>query len=182
MIKKLYLSASTQENNIGVDGVSEESRMQELVKDIIKDPRLGQIAIYINRPDMTLTEVIVDSNKTKPDFHLALHSNAMGGKESGKARGMEAWIHKDSIGGDRMADLLVKYLHQANGLLIRGGKEDPDTKETTVDGGHLAELDRTNAPACLIELFFHDNAADVENFKKYREGYKDAIVRAILDY
>jgi N-acetylmuramoyl-L-alanine amidase len=183
---KLYLSPSCQEANriiqiSGHDEQSEEDIMQDLARDI--GAELYGLAIRYNRPDMTLSQIVNDSNNWRPDFHLALHSNAGGG------RGSEAWVtrlHHDNIGGAEMADLILTRLN-AVGYNIRKGKTvDFDGelhKTTTVDNlTRFAEVDKTNAKACLIEICFHDSILDMRVFWDKRQLIIDAIADAILTY
>jgi N-acetylmuramoyl-L-alanine amidase len=177
---KLYLSASTQEKNIGIDGISEEARMQQLAQDIFKHEKMACILVKLNRPEMTLMQVVKDSNDWRPDFHLALHSNAM--PRPGTATGLEALIHNDSIGGSKMADIILPKLFALTALPVRRGKERL-AKEAEIDTEtKIAEVDKTNAPACLIELFFHDNRKDLVVFKAKYDLIVEALVDGILEY
>jgi N-acetylmuramoyl-L-alanine amidase len=179
MKPKLYLSASCQEKNIGVDGISEEERMQKLALDIVWYLR-PYIDVKLNHPDMTLSEIIKSSNDWRPDFHLALHSNAM--PKPGTASGIEALIHDDSLKGVRMANILLPKLSRVMNLQIRRGKEYL-AKETTIDTEtRIAEVDKTKAPACLVELFFHDNWGDLRSFILHYDEVKKCLVDGILEY
>ena len=73
---KVYLSPSLQEYNPYVDGGNEEYYMN-LIADAI-EPYLTASGIQFerNRPDMTLSQAIADSNSTNNELHLAIHSNA----------------------------------------------------------------------------------------------------------
>jgi N-acetylmuramoyl-L-alanine amidase len=178
---KLYLSHSNQFDNIGVDGHTEAEYMIRLAQEIVNYLKPYPINIRVNASNMALMEIVNDSNRWRPDFHLALHSNAM--PKLGSASGVEAWIHKVSKNGDRMADLIIPELSRILRLKIRGGKEDPDTKETTIDSpGHLAEVDRTVAPACILEIYFHDNANDNRAYLACEDLIVKAIGNGILKY
>jgi N-acetylmuramoyl-L-alanine amidase len=180
---KLYLSASTQEKNIGIDNITEEDRMQKLAQDIFNHPKMASILIKLNNPEMSITQVINDSNNWRPNFHLALHSNAMPVNLSGKVTGIECLVHNDSIGGIKMANILIPKLSELTKLKIRSGKEHKNTKETEIDTEtKIAEVDKTNAPACLIELFFHDNIKDVTVFKAKYNQIVEILVDGILEY
>ena len=130
---KIYLSPSTQENNLYVTGGSEEYYMN-LVADALEPYlRASGIRFTRNRPEMTAGQVIRESNAGNYNLHLALHSNAA------------------PIYGTRAAEILadnfrVIYLDPA---LV-------DTRATTA----LGEVDRVRAPAVLIEIAYHDNPED----------------------
>ena len=91
MAKSVYLSPSTQEKNIGVDGYkSEEFRMNQITDIVEKILKQHNVIIYRNKPNMTLSSVVRDSNSKKPDVHVAIHSNA-----SNKiSRGCEIFCYK----------------------------------------------------------------------------------------
>ena len=75
-MKSIYLSPSTQENNVGAGNYgTEEQRMNEIM-DLIENQLRGHYILYRNRPNMTLQQVVADSNAKNPDLHFALHSNA----------------------------------------------------------------------------------------------------------
>jgi N-acetylmuramoyl-L-alanine amidase len=181
-MNKLYLSHSNQYQNIGIDGVSEAEHMQRLADKVIKYlAPYHKIEVRVNSSKMTLTETIADSNWWKPDFHLALHSNAM--PAPGSASGIEAWIHKGSRAGDRMADLVIPELSRILKLKIRRGKNDPNSKETTVDSpGRLAEVDKTSAPACILEIYFHDNEKDNKAYLACEDLVAQTIAKGIIKY
>lgn len=81
-----------------------------------------------------------------------------------------------------MADILIKKITGVLRTTVRGGKEDPDTKETGIDSGKLAELDDTDSPACLIEICFHDNSKDLEGLKSHWDQVKRAIGDSVREY
>lgn len=173
-MQSIYLSASAQEKNIGVDGVSEEKRMQELAKDIAEILSARGLAVYLNRPEWSLNEIIEDSNNKVPNLHLALHSNAGG---NGKASGVETWCYrtsgtKSAAFGAKLQDAVIRAI----GLPNRG------IKDATIKGQIKSEVQRTHATAVLIELFFHDNLGDIAAFKHNRGKVIDAIARTILDW
>jgi N-acetylmuramoyl-L-alanine amidase len=164
----LYLSGSVQEHNQTVIGKSEEVIMQEFARNIglAIQRRTDQIDIHLNRPEMTLAEVIADSNNRHPDLHLALHSNAGGGN------GTETWAWPPGTNSYAFATLLQGKVVAALGLPDRGVK----------DGRHLAEVGKTNSTAVLIEVFFHDNESDMARFRERYAEVRDAIAEAVIEW
>ena len=76
MAKIVYLSPSTQENNKGVGSYgTEEKRMNEISDVVEKVLKAHGIKVYRNKPSMSLSQVVMDSNSKKPDIHFAIHSN-----------------------------------------------------------------------------------------------------------
>lgn len=172
----IYLSASTQQNNVGIDGITEETRMQSLVGDVERFLVARGLTVYRNNPAWSLGEIIEDSNRKKPDLHIAFHSNAYP-SGSGKASGVETWCYKAS--GTKSAEFGTKLqdaVIRAIGLPNRG------IKDATAPGQSLSEVKNTHATAVLIELFFHDNQGDVAAFKHNRQAVIDAIVKVILEW
>ncbi|MEG0756187.1 MAG: peptidoglycan hydrolase, partial [Oscillospiraceae bacterium] len=72
----IYLSPSTQQDNLYVNGGSEEQWMNRLADAMV--PYLNSTGIQYSRntPDMTAASSIKASNAGNYDLHLALHSNA----------------------------------------------------------------------------------------------------------
>jgi len=179
MSLKVYLSGSTQENNVGVGSYgTEEIRMQSLgdmvVWYIIQGK--GDILCYRNYGSMSLAQTIADSNNIAPDIHVALHSNAGGGA------GTECYYSNYPIyseKGHRLAQLIYDAVAPITVSNDRGCQ--PDTNLYNIG---LAETRDTTAKACLIEIMFHDNIVDVED---YLSNNKDnvialAIAKAIYNY
>ena len=73
----LYLSPSRQDFNIYYDGSGSEKYYMDLVADAM-EPYLVASGISFARSgdDMTLNQVIADSNSGDYRLHLALHSSA----------------------------------------------------------------------------------------------------------
>ena len=72
----IYLSPSTQENNLYVSGGSEEYWMNRLADAMVPYLDASGIRYTRNTPDMTAASSIAASNRGNYDLHLALHSNA----------------------------------------------------------------------------------------------------------
>jgi N-acetylmuramoyl-L-alanine amidase len=151
---RVYISPSTQENNISINpAYGPEERVMHLIADeVVSILKENNIEVFRGRKDQTLQQMVSESNNLAVDCHVAIHSNAMGSAETGKARGMEIWIYKNSITGKRLADAIYKQLEPLTPTADRG------IKETT----SLYEVRETKAPAVIIEVAFHDNMQDAE--------------------
>ena len=146
---KIYLSPSTQENNLYVTGGSEEYYMN-LVADALEPYlRASGIRFTRNRPEMTAGQVIRESNAGNYNLHLALHSNAA--PIYGTLQEVDVYHFPGSINGTRAAEILAD-----NFRVIYPDPALVDTRATTA----LGEVDRVRAPAVLIEIAYHDNAED----------------------
>ena len=153
---KIYLSPSTQENNIGAgDYGSEEFRMNQLADLMIPYLKAAGYEVYRNKPSMSLKEVVAESNAIKPDIHLAVHSNAA----NAKARGLEIYCHRFGGQGEKLARSIYALLEPLTPAPGRGVKEGANHYGP---GKPMYETAYTSAPAALIEVSFHDNSADAK--------------------
>lgn len=151
---KIYLSPSTQENNVGVNAYgTEEQRMNQETDILVTQLRGYGHTIKRNLPTMTLTQVVEDSNSFNPDLHVAIHSNA----NDGKSRGCLVFCHRFNSIGEKYARAIYKYLSAIT----------PSSDLGVIEGVNyfgvnkpLYETAWTNAPAVLIEIAFHDNPDD----------------------
>ena len=164
-----YLSPSNQGTNKGIGNYgTEKQQMNLLVDEII--PHLDRAGVSFHRADadMSLEDRVRESNAMGAVFHLALHSNA-GGK--GTARGAVAYYYSET--GKAFGEKLV------NALAALGQESNRSSKvkqEKT-----FYELKRTNAPACLFEVDFHDTQSGVEFLMNRRGDIAEAIARVIIE-
>lgn len=164
-----YLSPSSQSANIGVGNYGSEQTQMNLLADAIV-PHLDRAGISFHRadPELSLGQRVAESNEMGVCFHLALHSNA-GGK--GQARGPVAYYFSDS--GKAFGEKVV-----ANLLAL--GQESNRSANVKQDKT-LYELKKTTAPACLLEVDFHDSVGGVEFLMSRREEIAEAIAKAIIE-
>ena len=169
MGKIWYLSPSNQAANIGVNGYgSEKEQMNLLLDEII--PHLDRAGVSFHRgdPDITIQKRAKESNEMKAGFHLALHSNA-GGK--GKARGPIAFCCSDK------SKVFGKNLVEA---LLELGQENNRAMNVQLNNTFY-ELRCTKAPACLLEVDFHDSLSGVKFLTTRRSEIAQAIARVIIE-
>lgn len=174
MAKSVYLSPSMQENNIGVAGYgTEEDRMNQ-VSDVIQGI-LEQhgITVYRNKPEWTLQQVAEDSNSKKPDIHFVVHSNA------GGAQGCEVYCHRFGGNGEKLARAVYMELSPLTPSEDRGVKEGCNLFGS---GKSLYELAKTDAPAALVEIAFHDNPQDAAWIISHVGEIGAALAIGILKY
>ena len=164
-----YLSPSNQAANIGVNGYgSEKEQMNLLLDEII--PHLDRAGVSFHRADVDLSiqKRAAESNEMNTCFHLALHSNA-GGK--GKARGPIAYHCSGE--GEAFAEKVVAA------LLALGQKN--NRAQNVQNNTSFYELRCTKAPACLLEVDFHDSADGVEFLTTRRQEIAEAIAAVIIE-
>ncbi len=171
---KVYLSPSTQQGNIGYGNYgSEEYRMNQIADSVERHlcAKKDQITIYRNRPDMTLSQIVADSNSKNPDIHVAIHSNATG-KPNSTTRGALGFAYKQGT----KADQLIRDIYDEVAKLT------PTNDLGISYSTSLYELTNTKAPAALIEIGFHDNPDDAQFIMNNIDNYGAAIARGIMKY
>lgn len=165
-MKSIYLSPSTQENNVGAGSYGTEERRMNEIMDLIENQLRGKYILYRNRPEMKLEQVVADSNAKSPDLHFALHSNAGGGL------GTECWICAKGGQAEKFANLLYKKVGELTPTADRGVKVSTS----------LMEVNKTRAPAVILEIDFHDNAQGAEWIVNNKAAVADACVQAIMEF
>ena len=170
---KIYLSPSTQENNLYVNGGTEEEWMNRLADAM--EPYLVSSGIQFTRntPDMTAASSITASNAGQYDLHLALHSNAAPDGQYGQIRGIIVFYYPTSPRGKRaaviMADNLKTIYPLPNNVRVEG---------TT----SIGEVRRVRAPAVFLELGYHDNRDDAAWVKNNLESIARNLVLSLTEY
>lgn len=169
MNKIWYLSPSNQGTNLGVDGYGTEQAQMYLLADAII-PHLDRagVSFVLADRDASLAERTAQSNGLGVGFHLCLHSNAGGG---GKARGPVALYYSGE--GKAFGEKLVS-------ALLDLGQENNRSYNLKEDRA-LYELRKTAAPACLLEVDFHDSPGGVEFLTQRRAAIAEAIAKVIIE-
>ena len=170
---KVYLSPSLQEFNPYLTGGNEEQYMNLIVDAMIQYLEASGIDYTRNRPDMTLSEVINESNSDDYDLHLAIHSNAGPESFSGRLRGTDVYYWYNSELGEYFADIVAENFKD-----IYPNPEDVRAVPTQT----LRELRRTFAPSVLIEVAYHDNPEDERFIKNNIDEIARNLVLSITEY
>lgn len=176
-MKKIYLAHSTQDDNMGVDGITEENRMTDFGKLVKKYLIAGSadLTIFENTNNQNLMDYIEDSNNKKVDLHIELHSNA----GSSNARGFEIYYSNYPIlsqESKNLATCIFKYVSNLTEI-DRGIFADTNCYDIG-----LAATRETSAVAVLLEMFFHTNFKDINEFNLKKEELARAIAIGIYDY
>lgn len=171
-IPTVYLSPSTQEFNQFVNGGTEEEYMNLIADAMIPYLNASGIQYIRNTPQMTAASSIAQSNQAGVDFHLAIHSNASGGV-AGSNKGTEVYYYPYSTRGQYAAEIFAN-----NFKLIYPEPNRVRTVPTTT----LGEVRRTNAPAILIEVAYHDNEEDATWIKNNIDAIAKNLVLSLTDY
>lgn len=169
----IYLSPSTQENNLYVTGGSEEEWMNRLADAMIPYLDASGIQYVRNTPDMTAASSIRASNAGNFDLHLALHSNASAPANYGQTRGIIVFYYPGSTNGKRAAQIMADNLKAIYPLPNRVRAE-----STTAIG----EVRQPRAPSVFLELGYHDNADDAVWVTNNLDEIARNIVLSLTEY
>ena len=174
---KIYLSPSTQENNIGAGTFGTEEEYCNIVADKVQELLESyNIDIVRNQPIMSVESIVSHSNVEKVNLHVAIHTNA----NLGQSRGCEVFCYRFESEGNQLALSIYERLSKLTPTLDRGVKEGMNFYGA---GKHMYELAYTDAPAVLIEIDFHDNIESakwlIRNTDKIAKGIVDGILEHI---
>ena len=162
----LFLSPSTQYFNPYVTTGDERYWMNALADEMMPYLHASGITVTRNDPDGSAAQSIRDSNASRQDFHLALHSNAAPQALAGQLRGVDFYYYPTSEAGLRMANILVDNMKTIYPLPDR-----VQARPSTIIG----EIRRTRVPAVLAEIGYHDNVDDAN----WLTGNLDAVARTL---
>lgn len=169
----IYLSPSTQENNLYVNGGTEEEWMNRLADAMVPYLVASGIQYTRNTPQMTAASSIAASNQGRYDLHLALHSNAAPESRYGQVRGIIVYYFPGSVQGRRAAQIVADNLKTIYPLPNQVRAE-----ATTAIG----EVRRVRAPSVFIELGYHDNADDAAWIKANLDPVARNIVLSLTEF
>lgn len=175
---KVYLSASNQNNNLGVSEVgytNEKKEMNDLTNYIEK--RLNSYGVKTYRNEFgDINRWTQDSTYLGVDLHLAIHSNA---SEEHTSYGIETWVHNEtsntySLAQNLQNNLFDIYYNKEDTLANRGVK---------YANGSLAEVNPSYTPCgILIEVAHHDYLNDAKWIMENKERIGNNIADTILEY
>lgn len=171
--KVIFLSPSTQEFNVGYGDFGTEEYRMNRIADIVENLLKNQgYKVYRNEPNEKLSAAVKKSNDIGPDIHVALHSNASG--EGYNAQGPEIFANRPNTPGEKLANSIYDEIVNIY----------PDSSKGrgVLFTSSLYEIIRTNAPAVLLEVAFHDNPEDANWIINNEQEIAEAIVKGINNY
>ena len=169
----IYLSPSAQEGTYYVTGQTEEQMMNRLADAVEADLVRAGVTYRRNSPEMSVNQIIRDSNQHPTDLHVALHSNAAPEGQYGRYRGIIAYYYPGSVEGKRAAEIMAENFRRIypDPNLVR-------IKETR----SLGELRYTKEPAVFLEIGYHDNTQDARWVAENIETIAETVTDGILQY
>ncbi len=172
----VYLSPSVQDWNVGYGDYGTEEYRMNLIADVVQyDLQRHGLRVIRNSPEMSLSEVVAQSNAYAPAIHVAIHSNA---SDTMEARGPAVYVHEFGLRSEALANDIYDQLaaiSPVEGFGVIEGK-------SAFGGKGYYELRRTTAPAVLIEVAFHDQPEDAAFIMSNIVEIGLAISRGILEY
>lgn len=169
----VYLSPSTQEKNLYVNGGTEEEWMNKLADALEPYLTASGIRFTRNTPQMTAASSIRASNAGRYDLHLALHSNAAPEGLYGQKRGIIVFYYPGSSQGQAAAKLVADGF-KAIYPLPNDVRAEPSTT--------IGEVRQPSAPSVFIELGYHDNLDDAVWIKSNIETSARSIALSLTEY
>lgn len=169
----IYLSPSTQENNLYVNGGTEEEWMNRLADAMVPYLVASGIQYVRNTPQMTAGSSIRASNQGDYDLHLALHSNASPEGSHGQTRGIIVFYYPGSSQGRQAAQIVAENLKAIYPLPNQVRAEATTT---------IGEVRRVRAPSVFIELGYHDNEDDATWIKNNLDSIARNIVLSLTEF
>lgn len=174
----VYISPSTQYENsyIEVNGVkTTEGKVMQEIGEIVKTKLESRgIIVYMNNKQDGVNGHVVKGNNIKGvRCYVALHSNAVGGNNSGKAQGILVITRNDSESMRLSKHVYNKlqsiypYKNKSRGIIINN---------------KYREINSPNAPTLIAEIGFHDNKQDAEFLLNNKEKIANAVADAICDF
>jgi hypothetical protein len=176
MSYRVYISASTQKENLGVEQYGNEQFRMMYLADRVKyflQSQGNKFIVFRNQENWTLRQTIDDCNKLACSIFIDNHTNA-GGKG---CDGTEVYHHKNVNNGKRLAVLLNDKIAP-----ISPGSDRGVLSDLTLYNSGLAVLRETNCPAALIEHIYHTDPAEVRQFICNIDLYAKGEAMAICEY
>lgn len=171
--KVVFLSPSTQEFNVGYGDFGTEEYRMNRITDILEEILKNQgYTVYRNNPNEKLSEAVRKSNEIGPDIHVSIHSNASG--KGYNAQGPEIFANRPNTSGDKLANYIYDEIMKIYPDQTKG--------RGVLFTSSLYEIIRTNAPAVLLEIAFHDNPDDAAWIINNETEIAQAIADGINNY
>lgn len=169
----VFISPSVQEYNYFYGGGTEEYYMNLIADELV--PMLMEKGYFVERnsPDDSLTEVIQQSNNSKRNLHLAIHSNEGNGEYAGRSQGVEIYYYPYSEQGRKAAEIIAKNYKEfyPNPNAVR-----------LIPTTTLAEITKTRSPAVLVEVGFHDNPEEAEWIRENIENIAQSLADSVTEF
>lgn len=168
MSKKIYLSPSSQPNNIyaGLD-TNEQEVCRSIARDLSVD--LIRCGFEVKCGDHgTMYDRVKESNDWKADLHLPIHTNAFNGKVSGT----RLMAYNLTGLGYKVCEAIMEPLDAIT----------PGTSSNITAQPKLYEIQAAYAPTAYVEVDFHDVPAVAKWLVSNTQAIAEAICKGVCKY
>lgn len=162
---KVYINPSVQHANMYANGKgSEASNMLDVAKYLKKElDKIEFLEVLYNLDNLPLKKSVEESNNFDADIHLALHTNAGGG------RGSEIY----TINSNSFSKVVYDDFNKLGNFKQRGIKS----------GSHLYEVKNSKAEhVALMEFLFHDNMEEANWIVANKEVIAKQLAKSIINF
>lgn len=162
---KVYINPSVQHANLYINGKgSEASNMLDVAKYLKKElDKIEFLEVLYNLDNLSLKNSVAESNKFDADIHLALHTNAGGG------RGSEIF----TVNSNSFSKTIYDDFNSLGNFKQRGIK----------NGSHLYEVKNSKADhVALMEFLFHDNMEEANWIVANKELIAKQLAKSIVNF
>ena len=162
---KVYINPSVQTNNLYINGKGNEStNMNDVARYLKKElDKIEFLEVLYNLDNLPLKKSVEESNNFDADIHLALHTNAGGG------RGSEIY----TINSNSFSKVVYDDFNKLGNFKQRGIKS----------GSHLYEVKNSKAEhVALMEFLFHDNMEEANWIVANKEVIAKQLAKSIINF
>lgn len=162
---KVYINPSVQTNNLYINGKGNEATNMNDVARFLKREldKIEFLEVLYNLDNLPLKKSVDESNKFDADIHLALHTNAGGGK------GSEIY----TIKSNDFSKTIYDDFNKLGDFKKRGIK----------NGNHLYEVKNSKAEhVALMEFLFHDNYEEANWIVNNKELIAKQLAKSIINF
>jgi N-acetylmuramoyl-L-alanine amidase len=166
---KIFLNAGhggTDPGACSKTGTKEADITAKVVEILAARLKLNWFPFECYQQQKSVYEVSKVENKSGATLFISIHCNS---HTNENAHGVETWYCNGSTKGLQIADIVQKELVKATNLTNRGIKP----------SSTLHVLNKTKAPAVLVELAFISNPTEEQILKTKPEMFANAIWEAI---
>lgn len=174
---KVYLSPSTQSENISPHGVSEEELMNTVAGSVEHSLRLAnRFTVFRNRPGMSVAAIIRASDMLIGDrphsIHLALHAS------DGPDGGTKTYVYKMGTRAEQLGRTVHNEVVKTLKIRDRGVHSCYELGRPFF----FSEVVRPMSAAALIQIASFQNPVEVELLRTQADAIGEAIARGILKF
>ena len=162
---KVYINPSVQYANLYINGKGNEAtNMSDITRYLKKElDKIEFLEVLYNLDSLPLKSSVAQSNEFNADIHLALHSNAGGGK------GSEIY----TINSKNFSETIYNDFNKLGNFNKRGIK----------NGSHLYEVKNSKADhVALMEFLFHDNVDEANWIVSNKELIAKQLAKSIVNF